>query len=125
MSPADKEEHRRRIGLTVQQQEKVDALFKEMGQRRQPISTRMRDLYRQRHELLTVYNFDRRRERELRAEIMQLHGKMLQLHTDTDEKLRRIMTQEQFEKMQQMIREKMAQEGNRPRRGWGNKGRDH
>lgn len=127
ISAAEKEKNRIKIGLTVQQQQQLDAAFEEMGRQRQTLGRRMRELSQQRHELLANYNFDRKREKELRTETVQLYGKMMQLHTETDEKIRRIMTHDQFDRLQQMMREKMAEkmarDGNRPRRDW-DKGRD-
>ncbi len=124
MSPEQKNALRLKIGLSVQQQAQIDAVFEEMGRQRKPISDKLRDLHKQRHELLTSYTIDRSKEKSLRAEITSLYGKLLQMHTESEEKIRRIMTREQYERLQQMMREKMAQDGGRSRRGGDWNGRD-
>lgn len=117
MSQADKDKFRQRIGLSVQQQTQMDAVFEEMGRERRPLGEKLRELHKQRHDLLSAYTMDRSKEKSLRAEITALYGRMLQLHTESEEKMRRIMNREQFERLQQMMREKKSEDGNRSRRG--------
>ncbi|GEM_PF-5822550 len=122
-SQEDRDKFRQKIGLSVQQQTQMDTVFEEMGRERKPLGDKLRELHKQRHELLSAYTMDRSKEKALRAEITALYGRMLQLHTESEEKMRRIMNREQFDRLQQMMREKRSQDGNRSRRERG--GRDN
>src|SRR5437870_4512448 len=95
-SPEEKERARLRIGITPQQQAEIENLFKQTGQERRAINARMHDLYHQLHLLYDAYDLDRRKARAVRDEIMTLNRRILTLHADTEEKLRRILNREQF-----------------------------
>ena len=101
----EKEKARVRIGMTKEQQAQIEALYAGTDQQMRDIGGRMRDLYRQLRTLYDSYDFDRRQAGDIRKEIADLHRKILHLHYDNEEKLRRILNREQFQRLRELMKE--------------------
>lgn len=106
-TPEEKEKFRQKLGITVQQQEQMDGLFAESDKQRRVLGTRLRELFDQRQAVCDVYDFDRSREGSLRKEISQVYNQILKIHSDTEEKLRRILNREQFDRLVSLRKETM------------------
>lgn len=123
ISPEEREKFRQRLGITVQQQEQMDALFNESFKQRRTLGERLGELFKQRGEVCDAYDFDRRRETSLRKDIERIYSQILKIHSDTEEKLRRILSREQFDRLRALREEAMkAHRDNRRPPGQG-KGR--
>lgn len=105
MSPEEREKFRIRVGMTTQQQEQMETLFKEIHKRRSDLFKRMRDLFEEREKVTEEYDFDRKREKAIRNELGQINAQMLKLHTETEESIRKILNREQFEKLRAIRKE--------------------
>jgi Spy/CpxP family protein refolding chaperone len=99
LSPEERERFRQRLGITAQQQEQMEALFAEAHKQRRELGKKLWELFDQRNKVCDTYDFDRSKERALRAEILKVHQQLLKINLDTEEKLRRILNREQFEKL--------------------------
>jgi Spy/CpxP family protein refolding chaperone len=106
-TPEEREKFRQKLGITVQQQEQMDILFMESNKQRRALSERLRDLFNQRQIITDVYDFDRSRESAVRKEIGQINNQLLKIHSDSEEKLRRILNREQFERLVALRKEMM------------------
>ena len=106
-SPEEKEKFRQRLQISVQQQEQMDTLFAESDKQRRVLGERLRELFDQRQSVCDVYDFDRSREGALRKEISHVYNQLLRIHTDTEEKLRRILNRDQFERLRVLREETM------------------
>jgi Spy/CpxP family protein refolding chaperone len=104
-SEEEKERIRLRIGITKEQQQQIEALYMETERQKGEVFAKMRELYTQLESLYDVYDFDRNQARSLRREITRQHVQIMMIHVDNEEKLRRILTREQFEKLRAVMRE--------------------
>jgi Spy/CpxP family protein refolding chaperone len=104
-SEEEKERIRLRIGITREQQQQIEALYMETERQKGEVFTKMRELYTQLESMYDVYEFDRDQARNIRREITRQHVKIMMIHVDNEEKLRRILTREQFEKLRAIMRE--------------------
>lgn len=122
-SPEEKEKFRQRLGITVQQQEQMDALFQESDRQRRALGARLWELFGERQTVCDVYDYDRAREAALRREIGQVYVQILKVHSETEEKLRRILTRDQFDRLRALRNETMRMFRDGWRKGPGEKGR--
>lgn len=105
MSPEEREKFRIRVGMTPQQQEQLETLFKDVHKRRSDLFNRMRELFEEREKVTDDYEFDRKREKAIRNELGQINAQLLNLHTETEEKIRKILNKEQFDKLRAIRKE--------------------
>jgi len=120
----EKEKARVRIGLTKEQQADIDKVFRDSDVLMREIRTRFGELSKQLYGLYDSYDFDRAQAQSIRKELLKLHRRMGDIHADNEEKLRRIMTREQFDRMRKLMNEardqmRKAWEEQRKRRGEG------
>jgi Spy/CpxP family protein refolding chaperone len=106
-TPEERERFRQRLGITVRQQEQMDALFADSDRQRKALSKRLWELFDQRRQVTDVYDFDRARERAIRKDLEQVNSQILKLHWETEEKLRRILNREQFDRLRELRAEMM------------------
>src|SRR5690348_1432026 len=104
-SEEEKERIRGRLGITRDQQTQIEAIFADTGRQMREIDTRMRDLYHQLYAAYDAYDFDRNQAHALRKEIAGLYRRRMALHAENEEKLRRILNRDQFDRMRAMMRE--------------------
>jgi uncharacterized protein with von Willebrand factor type A (vWA) domain len=116
-----KEEFRQKIGMTEQQQEQMDKMFKETFQKRRDLGKKMRQQFEARQKVGNVYELDRAQLRQINNEIQRVNAQILALHVEAEEKIRRILNKDQFNKMIAFREEGMKkwQAGERQRRGGG------
>lgn len=101
----EKERARVRIGITLEQQEKIEALYAETSALRKDAFGKLRETFKQLYTLQDTYEFDRMQSKVLSREIMGIHRKLLGIQLDNEEKLRKILNKEQFEKLRAMMKE--------------------
>jgi|DewCreStandDraft_4_1066084.scaffolds.fasta_scaffold147961_1 Spy/CpxP family protein refolding chaperone len=104
----EKERRRLRIGITKEQEAQLDALWTEQGPKRREIMEKMRDALKRLGELYDSYDFDREQARAIRREIVGLHARTMMLHLEAEEKIRKILTKEQFDKMRALMKEEWS-----------------
>lgn len=104
-SERDREKARQQIGISVQQQEQLTRLYAEADKKEKAIGKELHDLYRQQRALYSAYSIDHGQERELRKKIEQMHSQLLQLHADTEDGLRKLLTREQFERLNAAVKD--------------------
>lgn len=105
LSEEDKERTRIRLGITKEQQAKIEALHADMSEKRRDIGSKMRDLYRKLSDLYDSYDYDRDEARKTRREIGVTQLRMLALQGENEDSLRRILNREQFQRLRDMIKE--------------------
>jgi Spy/CpxP family protein refolding chaperone len=103
--PEEKERMRLRIGLTKEQQAQMEAIFVESGRQVREILSKMRELNEQLGALYDSYDYDRNQARAIRRELVRLHHRWLLLHAENEEKLRRLMSREQFARFRALMKE--------------------
>ena len=119
-SDDEKEKMRLKIGITKEQQAQFEAIFTDEQKQDREIRDKERELYGQLRKMYEDYSFDRNQAMSIRRELGGLYRKRLFLHSETQEKMRKILTREQFDRMtaaMKEMREKWMRE--HPRRGPG------
>lgn len=101
----EREKARLQIGISVQQQEQLTRLYAEADKKEKAIGHELHSLYKQQRALYSVYLIDHSQERELRKKIEQMHSQLLQLHADTEDGLRKLLTREQFERLNAALKD--------------------
>ena len=75
----------------------------------------MREKQTQLRETYQQYELDEVRAKALRIDILRLHRRMSDVQLENERKIRTILTREQFDKLQQLMKEKFEQfRRNRP-----------
>ena len=104
-TPEMKEKFRQRIGITEKQQGQLDKLFEESFSKRHELNQQLRQLLESRDKVYEVYEFDRKQESSVRRDIQNVYTQLLNLHRDTEEKIRKVLNQEQFDKLRELQKE--------------------
>lgn len=104
-TPEQRERYRQKLGITVQQQEQLDALYAEADKKRKELWDKMREMNTQHWEMLETFDYDKTKERIHRYEMSKLYRSILFHHTDTEDKIRKLLTKEQFERLVAMRKE--------------------
>jgi len=100
----EKEKARQKIGITVQQQKAIEAVFAETEKQEKAIRSRLRSLYHDLQNLYDAYEIDERQARALRDEIATQQQNLLTLYANNENKLRRILNREQFERLRAQMK---------------------
>jgi Spy/CpxP family protein refolding chaperone len=108
----NKETVRQQIGITAEQQARIEALYAESDRLRASLHTRLFDRMRESHALYDNYVIDMAHEATLRKEIAGIQDALFQAHVDTERKLREILTPEQFARLHILL----SQQRDRSRR---------
>lgn len=116
LSPEEREKFRQRLGISAQQQEQMDTLFNDSFKQRRVLGEKLGELFKQRSEISDVYDFDKKRDWALRRDIERIYSQLLRIHSDSEEKLRRILNREQFDRLRALRAEAMRthRENRRP-----------
>lgn len=104
-SEEQKEKTRLRLGITKEQQTQIEALHIENMKQHRELFSKMRDLMGQLRAYYDSYEFDQEAAKSIRKQIMSLHFHFLKLQAEFEEKLRKILTKEQFERMRAVMKE--------------------
>ena len=98
---------RARTGISQEQQNQIEAIYRDQRRQEDEIRRKTFEVYKQLGEVYDKYDFDRNQAASFRKEIGRLHRQRLHVHAETQDKLRRVMTREQFEKLNQLVKEQM------------------
>lgn len=120
-TPEEKEKARIRMGITVDQQQQIEALFTETGRQMRDTMGRVRDLYQQLDAVYNDYDYDRAKVRAIEHQIMQQRRRLLTIHASNETRLRAILNRDQFARMRAMIAEMRGQRRDGRWRGQGPK----
>lgn len=101
----ERERVRIRIGMTREQQEQIEKLWMETDRKLKEIAQKMSDLRRQLFELYDTYDYDRAKAASLRRQITALYAQRMAAFAENQEKLRRILNRDQFERLRALIHE--------------------
>jgi len=99
----NKEKVRQQIGITTEQQGRIEALYAEKDRLRTELRTRLSDRMRESHALYDNYEIDTNREAALCKEIVGIQDGLFQSRMDTEKKLRGILTPEQFARLHVLL----------------------
>jgi Spy/CpxP family protein refolding chaperone len=116
-SDEEKEKTRVRIGMTKEQQAQIEALYSETEQKRRDAMKQLGEKHMRLGALYDAYDVDKKQERELLRDIMEIHWRLLRIHSENEARIRKILTKEQHEKLRALIRESMEQARSRWRTG--------
>lgn len=95
---------RRRLRLSDEQQKQIQQLYRESDRRKRENDERLKRLYSDLDRLYDRYEFDASRVREVTDEISEARRRSLTLYMDNEEKLRRIISREQFERLREFTK---------------------
>jgi Spy/CpxP family protein refolding chaperone len=109
ISQEEKERNRQRLGISLQQQQQIDDLFKETQTKTGEVWKSLREKQGQLREAYQQYDLDEARAKSLRIDIIRLHRKMGEIQLENERRIRTILTREQFDKLQQLMKEKFEQ----------------
>ena len=112
----DRENARQRLGITKEQQEQIEALWAQMDQARRESMEKLGALYMELGRAYDSFDVDEEQVRRIRRQILQLHREGLERFAQSEDRLRKILTREQFGKLRTMMREMWAQMMHRPMR---------
>lgn len=104
-SEEEREKIRVRVGMTKEQQAQVEAIFTEERKLETESRKKTGELYKQLQQNLDVYDNDKVAAANLRKEICRLYRERIMIHANAQEKLRKVLTKEQFDKMTEMAHE--------------------
>ncbi|MGC8668163.1 MAG: Spy/CpxP family protein refolding chaperone [Chthonomonadales bacterium] len=104
-SEEERERVRIRIGMTREQQDQIEKLWMETDRKLKEIAQKMSDLRRQLFELYDTYDYDRVKAAALRRQIAALYAQRMAAFAENQEKLRRILNRDQFERLRALIHE--------------------
>jgi len=96
--------HPQLIGITAEQQKKLEAFFAASGQQRRAVGSHLHSLYHELETLYDSYEFDAQRALDLRKQIVEQQGRLLALHGDNEIKLRQILNAEQFARLRAQMK---------------------
>ena len=119
-SEEEKEKVRLRIGMTREQQAQIEALWAETDRQAKELGEKQSEYRKQLDSLYDQFDYDRTAASGLRREITILYRKRLLLFADNQERLRKILSKDQFERLCTMVREKREQQ----HREWENMRKD-
>jgi len=105
------------LELTRQQEERMTALRTHTSAEIRQLTRLMEERRRELNDLYRRYEMDERRAAQLRSQIHDIQGQVLQLHHEFQIELRKLLTPAQFERLQQVLQ--------RPRRHFRGPGRGH
>src|SRR5437016_7939043 len=105
ISDEDKEKNRIRLGITKEQEVQIEGIWKSAGDQERELRKKEMGLYMQLHDITDIYDFDRNQASAVRREIYQLFKQRLTIHAETQEKIRRVVTKEQFDRMTALAKE--------------------
>jgi len=105
LTDEEREKNRMRLGISKEQQSKIEALTKETDDQRREVFTQMRDKQMALWKLYDDYKFDRDKTRELNEEIIALHRRLGEITQDSEDKMRKVLNKDQFARLRQMIKE--------------------
>lgn len=108
-SDDEREKARVRIGMTREQQVQIEALWADTDRQNREVGMRMGELRKQLQALYDTYEYDRGQASAIRKEIYNLYRKRSQIYGDNQDKLRKILTREQFERMTGLVKEQREQ----------------
>lgn len=110
----EKEAVRVRIGISKDQQAQIEAAWAENRRQSEELSKKMNDLRRQLYGLYENYDYDRAQADGLRHQTQVLYRKRLEVFGQTQEKMRKILSRDQFNRLQAIMREQRE----KMRRDW-------
>ena len=119
-SPEERERMRVAVGMTKDQQNQVEAIYQDGRKREEELRKKSGELSKQLKVLYDSYSFDRAQASTLRKDMCDLFKQRMAIHAETQDKVRKVLTKEQFDKLTTLAREmfdKRMQE-------WRQKGRE-
>jgi len=109
------------LNLSPQQKERLDSLSSRVRSTNRELGRRLEGRRRELNLLYDRYEMDEPRARRLRQEIHEVQGELLELHHSFQLELRKILTIEQFTRLQEARRKRRGPPW-RHRRGPGGRG---
>ncbi|HSV75110.1 MAG TPA: Spy/CpxP family protein refolding chaperone [Chthonomonadales bacterium] len=100
-----RESARQRLGITREQQEQIEALWAQMDQARRENMQRLGALYMELGKAYDAFEVDDAQIRRIRRQILQTHKEGLERFSQSEDRLRSILTREQFGKLKTMMRD--------------------
>jgi Spy/CpxP family protein refolding chaperone len=100
---------RRRLRLSDEQQEKIQQLYRDSDRRKREIDELLKKLYRDLDKLYDRYDFDRGKVKNVSDQISDVRRRSLTLYRENEEKLRSILTREQFERLRNITQVKKGE----------------
>lgn len=116
-SDAERERARIRIGITKEQQQQLEAILGETGKASREVMDQLREKQKELLELYEAYDIDTKKERALIREIAQLRVRLMEIHSQHEAKVRKVLTREQHAKLRALMREMMEEMTKRRRPG--------
>lgn len=104
---------RRRLRLSEEQQEKIQKLYKDSDRRKREIDNLLKKLYRDLDKLYDQYDFDRGRVKTVSDQISEVRRRSLTLYRENEEKLRSILTRDQFERLRRITEVRRGERENK------------
>ncbi len=104
-SEEDREKIRIRVGMTKEQQAQVEAIFNEERRLEGESRKKMGELYKQLSQNYDVYDNDKAAAASLRKDICKQYHERIMIHANAQERLRKVLTKDQFDRMTEMARE--------------------
>ncbi|MEP6753952.1 MAG: hypothetical protein ABJA67_00505 [Chthonomonadales bacterium] len=101
----EKEKNRIRIGISKEQQAKLEALFKETGDLMQEAFKKQGEKRKELSDVYKEYKYDKAKAASLQEELLQIRRQLAEISKKNEDKLRHILKKDQFDRFQTLLQE--------------------
>ncbi len=98
-SPEEREKIRVAVGMTKDQQNQVEAIYHDGWKREEDLRKKSGELGKQLKLIYDTYNYDKSQAAGIRKEMCALYHQRMAIHAETQDKIRKVLTKEQFDKL--------------------------
>ena len=101
----EKEKNRIRIGISKEQQAKLEALFKETGDQMQEVFKKQGEKRKELSDVYKEYKYDKAKAASLQEELLLIRRQVAEISKKNEDKLRQILKKDQFDRFQLVLQE--------------------
>lgn len=108
-SPEEKEKIRLAVGMSKDQQNQIEAIYAEGHRLEGESRKKSGELMKQLRKLTDSYSYDRKQAEAIRRELCDNYRQRLQIHADIQDKVRKVLNREQFDKLTELANARFEQ----------------
>lgn len=101
----EKARARDRVGMTVEQQQKLEQLYVEFDKTMREHMDALRDRFGKLRALYESYDIDTKQAQSIIRDISRLRGRLLSQQLDNEQRVRTILTRDQYARMRALMKE--------------------
>jgi len=101
-TPEERERIRVTVGMTKDQQNQIEAIYADGRKQEDESRKKSGEVGKQLRVLYDSYNYDRKQASALRKEMCGFYHQRMAIHADTQERVRKVLTKDQFDKLTEL-----------------------